>query len=284
MAAGYVAQNMSWEWCFYFPAIFLAATTIIIFFGLDESMYDRDLLARQAAIRGSTSAHISSQETSQAVVDEKHPAIDDTDSNSETTQLVYETQSYWQSRKLFTLVPGKPNRIMHHVIGPLKHLYNFPIMSMSGFQYGAYLMLFTVLNGTWAAIFEAPPYNFSSGIGGVLYIFPFIGQLLASQYCGKFADWFHNRAARRNKGVREPEQRLWLYLACTILTPTGLLLYGVGGAHGIHWFGVGVGAAMVTFGGTVAGTAPIGYISDSYKEVTFHLPICSPLVGLTEFS
>jgi len=138
LCTGFIAESMSWEWCFYFPAIFLAITAVLLFFFLDESMYDRELLARQALTRGATN-QVSTPEQPRPMIDEKHTIPDDTTSNSETSQLVYETQSYWKSRKLFTIVPGKPNRVMHHVLGPLTHLYNFPIMSMSGFQYGAFL-------------------------------------------------------------------------------------------------------------------------------------------------
>lgn len=33
---------------------------------------------------------------------------------------------------------------------------------------------------------------------------------------------------RRNKGVYEPEQRLWLFSATTVLVPASLILWGVG--------------------------------------------------------
>ena len=72
--------------------------------------------------------------------------------------------------------------------------------------------------------------------------------------------------ARRNGGIREPEQRLWLYIACSLGLMTGLLLWGVGSGH-IHWFGVLFGAFLLGFTGVLGGASPIAYISDSYPMV-----------------
>lgn len=74
--------------------------------------------------------------------------------------------------------------------------------------------------------------------------------------------------ARRNGGIREPEQRLWLYIGCSLSTMTGLLLWGVGSAEHIHWFGVIFGAGLMGFAGVLGGASPIAYISDSYPMVS----------------
>jgi hypothetical protein len=87
--------------------------------------------------------------------------------------------------------------------------------------------------------------------------------------------------ARRNNGIREPEQRLWLYIVCSLTTMTGLLLWGVGSADHIHWFGVLFGAFLMGFNGVLAGATPIAYISDSYPVVCDMIVPCYTMDVLT---
>jgi hypothetical protein len=65
----------------------------------------------------------------------------------------------------------------------------------------------------------------------------------------------------------EPEHRLWLYCLLLVATPLGLLLWGVGAYHEIHWFGpvfaMGLLGATITIGCQL----PISYCIDSYKDL-----------------
>lgn len=51
---------------------------------------------------------------------------------------------------------------------------------------------------------------------------------LRSAFTGILSDWFVIRLARRNHGIYEPEQRLWLFAVTTIVVPASLILWGVG--------------------------------------------------------
>ena len=64
----------------------------------------------------------------------------------------------------------------------------------------------------------------------------------------------------------EPEQRLWPFVACIVTIPASLILWGVGAAHHVHWFGLIV--AMGTLAGsTVFGiTLSVDYLIDTYHE------------------
>ncbi|CAL5868181.1 uncharacterized protein PFLUO_LOCUS2405 [Penicillium psychrofluorescens] len=261
--------NMDWKWCFYFPAIFTGLTAILLFFVLDESMYDRALM-RENAERRAAEARTNVPDASTGVPTLTVDVIKNFEASStdEPATLKYEQLTWWQRRRLFTVVPNKKNIILPMMIRSLKLAYEFPIIAMSGFQNGLFLMMFTILNGTWTTIFGGSPYNFTGGTVGLMYIGPFIGSLIGGLYSGRFADWYHNWAARRNGGVREPEQRLVLYIMATVTLTVGNLLYGVGSANGIHWIGVVIGGGIVCIAGVVCGASPIAYISDSYRDLT----------------
>jgi len=95
-----------------------------------------------------------------------------------------------------------------------------------------------VLNGTASLILSGAPYNFKASMVGVSYVSPLIGVFLGAAYTGKFGDWFVVKLARRRNGIMESEYRLWLFCASLVLIPFGLILWGVGAAHHIHWFGL----------------------------------------------
>lgn len=89
-----------------------------------------------------------------------------------------------------------------------------------------------------------------------------------SSYSGFIGDWLVLKLARRNGGVMESEQRLWLFSVSVLLIPGGLILWGVGAAHGIHWFGVVFAMGFIGFTTTIGAVVSINYCIDSYRELS----------------
>lgn len=65
-----------------------------------------------------------------------------------------------------------------------------------------------------------------------MFLAPTIGVFIGGPLTGWVSDRLVLRAARRNGGVREPEQRLPFMVASCVLVPVGLIAWGVGAAHG----------------------------------------------------
>ena len=70
------------------------------------------------------------------------------------------------------------------------------------------------------------------------YLACILGVAAAAVYTGPLSDWMTLKLARKNKGVFEPEQRLLGFGICLLVLPASLLLWGVGAAHGVQWFGL----------------------------------------------
>jgi hypothetical protein len=87
-------------------------------------------------------------------------------------------------------------------------------------------------------------------------------------FSGPIGDKFILWKARKNHGVMEPEHRLWLYCALLILIPGGLLIWGLGAAHQVHWFGLIVAMAMLAASITIGCQLPVSYCIDSYKDIS----------------
>ena len=95
-----------------------------------------------------------------------------------------------------------------------------------------------------------------------------LGTLGAAIYNGYFSDILAKRLARRNgRGVFEPEYRLPLALILLLVTPASLILWGVGAAHEVHWFGLIVAMCGLGFQNTVGAGAAFNYLVDSYTEM-----------------
>ncbi|RYO78568.1 hypothetical protein DL766_007489 [Monosporascus sp. MC13-8B] len=72
------------------------------------------------------------------------------------------------------------------------------------------------------------------------YISCMIGVKVASVFTGVFSDHFTIQPARRSNGILEAEHRLCLSAVSTLVIPSSVILWGVGTAHQIYWFRLGL--------------------------------------------
>lgn len=210
---GFINDSLGYKWPFFIMAIFSGATFIFLFFFLEESNY----------VRESVGVVFNDTKTNDA------PQKDTDDSPQQVAQAESAPKkSFFQ--KLALLDPAWRSRpfLMHWRAWQSLKFLTWPTIFYSGFAYGTYLIWFNILNATASLILSAPPYNFQPSIVGLSYIACNLGVIIGSAYTGIMSDWFVIRAARRNKGIYEPEQRLWLFAATTFLVPCSLILWGVG--------------------------------------------------------
>jgi hypothetical protein len=76
------------------------------------------------------------------------------------------------------------------------------------------------------------------------------------------------RMARKNGGTLESEFRLWIMVPPIILLPFGLILWGVGAAHHVHWFGVLVAMFFVSGASSVSVQGMCIYVIESYRALS----------------
>ena len=187
----------------------------------------------------------------------------------ESTSLPKSFKKKKYIQKLSMFPTRQPLRFWSMVPRPLV-LLSFPVIAWAGFNYGSALVWFNVLNGTTSSILSAPPYNFNPSIVGLAYISPFIGICLGSLCSGKLSDWMVLKVIRHssNHGMMEPEYRLWIVAISAILTPFSLILWGVGAAHGIHWFGLIFSMCITAMANCIGLQLSVLYAVDSYKELS----------------
>lgn len=267
---GFINDGIGYKWCFFIQAIFCGVVSIFLFFFLEETNYDRKTVGVvEEAQTSYTSTNtedvdVGTSDTTKPATEKEGATADSPEDPVVATSRPYKRKTYWEKLALW----DKPRPfMMHWRAWQILKLLSWPVVFYAGFSYGTYLVWFNILNATASIILGGEPYNFSPAIVGLSYISCILGVTLASLFTGLFSDWFVIRAARRNGGVFEPEQRLWLFAAATILLPAGSILWGVGAAHGIHWFGLLFAMFLISLCNTCGVTLSLAYLVDSYREI-----------------
>jgi len=78
-------------------------------------------------------------------------------------------------------------------------------------------------------------YGFAAWQSGLCFIAGLLFTLCGIYGGGVFSDWVADYFTKRNGGIREPEMRLPALMLGLIASPVGLLLYGFGIEHKLHW-------------------------------------------------
>ncbi|MCJ1237189.1 hypothetical protein MMC14_005174 [Varicellaria rhodocarpa] len=284
--AGFINDGQGWRWVLYWCAIFCAIGFVFLFFFMEETNY-----YRKPSTSASNTTEIPSPPPIKAIeLDEKDPRtmIDqDTPSLEQGHSIPSSTKTYLQKLALFQKADlEQPNRLYGMMTRPLIFL-TFPVIFYAGFSYGSNLVWFNVLNGTTSLILGGKPYNFASSMVGLSYLSPLLGVFIGSAYTGRVGDWLVIRMARRNGGIMEAEHRLWMFSVSLVLIPGSLILWGVGAAHGIQWFGLIVAMCIIattvsippffslfftsfaTLGANTIGLqVSVSYCIDSYRDLS----------------
>jgi len=281
--AGFIADGQGWKWVLYWCAIFCVIGFVYLFLFMEETNYVRTTITGQESKNGSGTQTPDEPVHETAISEKKGLAVAPPPVSTEEgmEHVARPTKTYLQKMRLFeSNAFSKPNRLPRMVARPLIFL-SFPIIAYSGFCYGSNLVWFNVLNATASLILSGEPYNFAASMVGVAYVSPLIGVFLGAAYTGKFGDWFMVRMARAKGGVMEPEHRLWLFCASMVLIPFGLILWGVGAAQHVHWFGLIFAMCIIALTNTIGLQVSLAYCIDSYRDLAGEATITVILVRNT---
>lgn len=185
-------------------------------------------------------------------------------------------KTYRERMALVTNTPGTLKEFLRHLYQPLIVLCTLPAVTYTAVQYGAALSWYSIIGTSSATYFPAAPYNFGTVGIGLLNLPPFIGCALSAIFAGPLSDWSIQVLAKRNKGIYEPEMRLYLITIPTLLVPLGIFIYGYSVANGDHWIVPCVGYAIFAFGNASIYGLSLTYLVDCYREVRMQSSHHSP--------
>lgn len=264
LVAGFFTEAYGWRWTMHLGAIIAAASFVILFFFMEDTMYFRPTLE---GLEDETRRTDEKATGPRASMEEKKAEPNVTDQKTGTS---YEKKSYLGKLKLFVRKEGRPikTQMFKSMVRPIAILFQFPSIAWVGLIYGISLSWYNVINATVSPILSSPPYSWSTGAVGLIYVGPFIGAALGSIWAGHIADRLTLILARRNKGIREPEQRLWPLVLAGILSCIGLIIWGVGAAHGAHWAVLAVGLGILIFSCVAGSSIVLSYNVDCFKDMS----------------
>jgi MFS family permease len=225
LISGIMSISQNWRMFHYLCAALVLATTVLIFFTMPETAYQRDFGRTEEA----------ANEKISSVAQVEHVVV----SNIPRKSFI--------QRMAFNRIPLTHENIWKIAVRPVLMLFLPPVF-WSTVSFGIGIGIFVVL-GTTAATAFSQVYSFTVWQLGLVWIAGIVGNILGIPFGGYFSDWVANRATSKNGGVREPEMRLPAVSIAMITYPGSLLLYGLGINYQSHWIvpTVGIFLCMASF-------------------------------------
>ncbi|KAF7553538.1 hypothetical protein G7Z17_g3545 [Cylindrodendrum hubeiense] len=212
--AGYIVESQGWRWIWWWTLILTAAGGLAFVFFFEESKYVKcEVGLNPTATNNSQNEDNKSEK---AIFDKQSPT--ETITTSETSGRQYEIKPISQRLALWTY---SETPFISHVILPIKLFFMLPAVAYSSLAYGTLLSWFSIVISTQSTYLLYDPYNFPASSVGLFNVSTFIGTLIGIALGGPLSDWWIVFMAGRNKGIYEPEFRLWLAIPGILLIPGG---------------------------------------------------------------
>ncbi|KAL1987345.1 hypothetical protein VTN96DRAFT_4061 [Rasamsonia emersonii] len=272
---GYIADSsFGWRWIGWWSVIISGATIVVCLFTLEETMFDRSAHLDGRVVRNSKlSTH---GEPELGLIEQKaKPPTSANEGLSNDPAVSYnppddKPKTYLQRIALITPASNLVGFGFKQYVNRLFHtlrIFSFPAVIFSGVQWGAqdaWLTFYlTVEDDNWSG----PPWNYGDVGVGLMNIPCVIGAVLGCFYGGYLSDKFVIWLARRNGGIQEAEHRLWLLFPLAVISPLGMLLFGIGTGYGWSWPAPYVGLGLIGFGWGCTGDLSMAYLMDAYPEM-----------------
>ncbi|KAH9427273.1 hypothetical protein MCOR02_012179 [Pyricularia oryzae] len=284
MLSGFINVGMGWQWTLWWCSIWNAMGFVYCFLLMEETNYDRKHTHGAQAAASQTAATDASSSSSPATPTEKKP-VDDAAAaaakkatDSQVGELVWPRKSLWN--KLSLRDKKRPMRFWDVFWAPFVG-FSYPAVVYAGFMYGANSLVWQgVQNATIGTIYTTR-YGFSTAGVAAAYAGGVLGSVIGGLYAGKVGQMLTVRLARRNGGVAESENILYLFAAGVVLVPFALVLYGVAVTYHLHWFALATTQFALAITASFCIPGALGYAMSSYPELSSQLVTTCVLIRNT---
>jgi len=276
--AGPITANLGWNYNFYILLPFVTVQWILMFLFCPETNYRRDAiydidtnsaldLNRLGEVEKRARAHeIEGQEVSSNASEDAEkgaPAA-----RVPTTGSGYRApppkKTFVQELALFT-GSYSADPVWKMILASIAILSNIGA-DWTIFLSGLLVAWYVAISFVSSALLYAPPYNFDAAGVGYTSVGPLIGGILGSGLCSIVMDPLLKWLTRLNKGVYEPEFRIWLMIPGTIFTVAGLIGFGYSYASAVSIYLLSFVWGVTLFGITIAAISTSSYALDAYRD------------------
>ncbi|EKV11238.1 hypothetical protein PDIG_51830 [Penicillium digitatum PHI26] len=262
VASGYIVVAQGWRWIWWWCAIFFGVTLLCVIFLFEESKFVPILDGRDATAHPQVTEEPSKLRIDGDVVDAK--SATEAFASRVHTNPDIQLKTYFQR---MALVTPTAEALWPHFYQPIVALFTFPAVSYAAITYGSTLCWFAIMTSLQASYMILPPYNFDAVGVGLMNVAPFVGSVLGFPFGGHLSDKSILWLSKRNGGIYEPEMRLWLALPIAIVSPAGILMFGLGLTYGVHWALLAVGFGFFGFSLAAVGGITLSYLMDCYQDI-----------------
>lgn len=220
IAAGFIVESQGWRWIWWWTAIFLGVNLVLVLLFFEETKYVPTLGSQTTSQR----TRSPSQEKHTITKDGKGTETLDQDGIQSESDAIPLLKPYSKRLALYTKTSTP---IRHHFYQPPIMFFTFPAVTYTAIIYGALLAWYAIVTSAFSFFLLEPPYNFRPAGVGLFSIGPGVGTILGIVTGAPLSDWSIVWLARRNKGIYEPEMRLWLAIPGALLVSGGMLMFGI---------------------------------------------------------
>lgn len=271
VVAGYLPN---WKWAFKIQVIIFCVLLVIQLFLMEDTTFARD--DDKDLTEENILEQIRSRETALSLVepsavskedDKIHHVVGSANSvETDDNELAGTKRGYWKAMQLMELEFNERRPWYVIFIRPF-FMITFPAIIWGGISYGAQMMWLSLLATTQSEIYTTY-YNFSTSSTGLTNLAPLVGSFLGMIYGGPFVDWFSIKLAKRNKGILEPEFRLWPTIGVLVINAAGLLAYGLASVNVEPWpISVVLGQGFLGFAMSSSGPITMTYAIECYPKL-----------------
>ncbi|KAK4144428.1 protein HOL1 [Dichotomopilus funicola] len=266
LVCGFVITGLSWRWHKWIAVMLTAVNFITVLLFVPETRYYRDELGGMGAQKRKDANWVSSSENTDGNATEGNPGTGgDTDGELLNAQTAVPKKSWAQELSLWSGVAPDTN-LVKMFVRPLP-MFVYPCVIYAFLGYAVSLVLTVAVNILNSFVLQAPPYNWSPMINGLINIAGFLGNVVGGYAGGWLVDVFCDWRARRNNGVFEPENRLHLCIVPLLITAAGCVTFGYGVEKALHWTSLFFGYGMISVALTAIPTITMAYVSDCVLPV-----------------
>lgn len=265
LVCGFIVTGLSWRWHKWISVILTGINFVTVLLFVPETRYYRDENQNAAEAENAPIVPSSGEDGNLSADSEKAANAAAKADGSAGQPSTVPKKTWVQELSLWSGVPADTN-IFKMFVRPLP-MFVYPCIIYSFLGYAISLVLTVAINVLNPFVLQAPPYNWSPMINGLINIPGLIGNIAGSYAGGWLVDVFCDWRTRRNNGVFQPENRLHLCILPMLITGAGCVLFGYGVERMLHWTSLFFAYGMVSFALTAIPTITMAYVSDCVLPV-----------------
>lgn len=285
LIAHLISMNQGFRWVGWWGAIITGGCLALFVFSCEETVFDRGSYAQVTSGVKVKSSKIDDDEKekniSKYAAENEESSIEGLAEKSSAPKLgVSSTRDvapedepltpYWKRIAIITPSPyligwGFKQYLKRFIV--YFKVFTLPAVWLSGLLWGLQDTFMSFFLTTQDTYFYDDPWNKSETGVALMNIATLIGACIGCVVAGIISDKHVLWIAKRNDGVYEPEYRLYLIFITAVLSPVGLIMFGVGAAQEWPGWVVYGGLGLIGYGWGSVGDISMSYLMDCYPEI-----------------